>query len=107
MDQQYGGVNPDGSRYERWCYLVEPGLSSFAFWDEPSFVEAKQKMEEYVDSWGSDQKLHIFQSDQYKLGAGSDREDVFTPGQYLGWIPFTASWQDFSTQHIKPPSGNS
>lgn len=92
MDQQYHGTNPDGSRYERWCYWVEPGLSSYAFWDEQSFERAKRKIEYYAESPMA--RLHVFQSDKYKLRAGSDGEDVFSPGIHIKQITFQTSWRE-------------
>jgi len=95
MDQQYGATDVDGTPMERWCYLVEPGLSAFAFWDDHSFERAKRKLEGYVDSFGPDQILHVFQSDQYKLKSGSDGEDTFLPGIYVCPVRYTDTWDEF------------
>jgi hypothetical protein len=92
QDLQYHGINPDGTKFERWCVMVEPGLSGFAFWDENSFRRAKVKMEKYVDSFGPNQKLAIFESDKFKMKSGSDREDTFLPGVFLGWVKYTDSF---------------
>lgn len=91
---QYPGINPDGTKFERWCVLVEPGLSGFAFWDENSFRRAKVRMEKYVDSFGSSQKLAIFKSDKFKMKSGSDGEDTFLPGVFLGWVKYTDSFEE-------------
>ena len=94
QDLQYHGINPDGTQFERWCVIVEPGLSGYAFWDENSFRRAKVKLEPYVNSFGSDQKLAIFKSDRFKMKSGSDREDTFLPGIFLGWVKYTDTFEE-------------
>lgn len=93
QDLQYHGINPNGTKFERWCVLVEPGLSGFAFWDENSLRRAKVKLEPYIDSFGDSQKLAIFESDKFKIKSGSDGEDTFLPGRFLGWINYTDTFE--------------
>ncbi len=94
MDHQYKAINWEGKKLERWCFLVERGLSSFAFWNEKSFERAKRKLNKYVNSFGSDQIIHVFKSDKYHLKSGSDGEDLFVPGDYITPIKYTDNWQN-------------
>ena len=56
-----------------WCVDPEPGLSSFACWDEPSFKKAMQDIDIYV----VEPRIAVFRSSDYERHAGADGEDVF------------------------------
>jgi hypothetical protein len=75
----------------RWCADPELGLSSFAFHDEASYIQAMGKMEEYA---GHDDKIALFVSSDYSLEAGLDSEDVFRNGVYLGYITWETSFAE-------------
>lgn len=81
-----------------WCGSPEAGLSSFAFHDPQSFTVALERMAggDYI----SQDRLAIFRSSDYDLGAGADGEDCFRNGQFVGWLPlddqWEASWDDVS-----------
>ena len=73
-----------------WCVDPELGLSSFACWDESSFEKAMMHIEPYA----VEDKIAVFQSINYDLGAGADGEDVFRDGEFLGWIEWGSKWED-------------
>lgn len=77
-----------------WCGSPEPGLSSYAFNDESSFARAMDAIGEYL----SQDRVAIFQSSEYDLGAGADGEDCFRNGRFVGWLDLEdgyATWDDF------------
>ena len=73
-------------RTRKWCFDPEPGLSSFHFYDIPSL----QKAVERIGIYAFDGELGLFTSTDYNLGVGTDGEDVFRGGEFLGFVPWDA-----------------
>jgi len=73
---------------KRWCFDPERGLSGFAFHDLMSLEEAMRRITSYV---GERDRVAVFQSSEYDLGAGADGEDVFSSGRLMGFTPFSQS----------------
>ena len=76
-----------------WCADPELGLSSFSFYDETSFNEALKNIEPYINYKN---KIAVFVSDEYELGAGLDGEDTFKNGKFLGYIIEPYTWENVS-----------
>ena len=82
-----------------WCVRPEAGLSSFAFWDSNSFNDAKKEVSGYFGFGSSKEKstIAVFSSSDYQLGKGSDREDIFIGGFFVGYIYPHMEWDDFTS----------
>jgi len=80
-----------------WCVSPEPGLSSFAFRDSESFDNAKKEVSIYFGFGSSknENNIAVFSSSNYQLGKGSDGEDVFIGGSFIGYIQPNMEWNDF------------
>ena len=74
----------------RWCADPELGLSSFYFDDEESFKKAMTRMEQYA----FDDKIALFTSNDYDIGAGLDGEDVFRNGELIKYINWNTSYYE-------------
>lgn len=82
-----------------WCVIPEEGLSAYGFYDEESFEIARENVGAYY-GFGESQNMSgpaLFKSNNYKIGAGSDEEDVFLGGTFLGFLSPDAEWEDFMT----------
>lgn len=79
---------------KRWCADPELGLSSFAFHDEISFNRALENITPYIDHTN---KIAIFVSNNYNLGAGLDGEDTFINGIFLGYL-----YEPYNWENVKP-----
>lgn len=73
-----------------WCADPEWGISSFAFWDADSYAAARKRFDTY---WVEDGAA-IFVSDDYRLGIGTDGEDCFRGGEFVGMIDHKDAWND-------------
>ncbi len=74
-----------------WCWQWEDGLSSFALDDEATFKQAMDRVLSYGEHLGC---VALFEADDFDIGKGSDREDLFRDGRFLGWLEFTATFED-------------
>ncbi len=79
----------------KWCADPELGLSSFGFWDEKSFNDAMQKIEDYA----YDDKIALFVSNDYDLDSGVDSEDVFRNGKFLKYITWGTAFDEITTEY--------
>lgn len=104
-----GDIYPDGSDHLRpprqdpvtggWCWEPEAGLSSFAVQDAVSFQQAMRAVRGYASHLG---QVGVFASSDFDLGAGSDGEDVFRDGRFVGWLDLDASYDEFRALTQRP-----
>lgn len=73
-----------------WCSVPEDGLSAFGFWDEQTFTDAVELIQDYIRS----DEVAIFVSNDYTFATGSDGEDLFRNGRFLGYLPIPPKWEE-------------
>ena len=84
-------------RNDIWCIHPEMGLSSFAFWNSESLERAKDYISGFqgFGGGGGPDNMGVFLSSNYYLEKGSDKEDLFTEGTFVGFISENTNWDDF------------
>lgn len=81
-----------------WCWAPEAGLSGFAFWTIGGVAPALASVARYGQAG---MPYCVFESDDFDIGGGSDGEDIFRGGRFLGRIllpEIRGAWREASAK---------